>query len=479
MTANVWNPGQGAIPVAQSKQTMLSEVQTAIAGQQLFTLSSFQYEPNTSSLIVAINGVVQRPTVDVAETSASSFTVDTPLKAGDIVLALGFVGITATDASLTAIANTAKGYRDSALTYSQNSSSSATAASTSATNAATSEANALSSKNAAATSATNAATSETNASNSLINAIQGMRNKIINGDMRIDQRNGGNSLTVTNNSLYSVDRWKIQTIGSTCVSQKQLFPVGTYTDSNGDISAYSRHTVTSVAAAGNITRVYQLIEGVRTFAGQTVVVSFRARADAAKYISFELAQVFGSGGTPSAAITGIATQKILLSTTFQTYSFSFTVPSIAGKTLGTNNDDYIEFNFWLEAGANFNARTVTLGQQNITFDVTNVQMEIGTVAKEFQQRPYGLELLLCQRYYEKSYYRVDTAINSSAVYGSCLVSFKATKRIVPTSIQRSGETLSNAAYNSVQLDANGASLIYNTTAAGGSATGYMIADAEI
>lgn len=400
MTANVWNPGQGAIPVAQSKQTMLSQVFTAVANQQLFNLTAFNYEPSTSSLIVAINGAVQRPTVDVAETSSSSFTVDTPLKAGDLVLALGFVGVTATDASLTAIANTTKGYRDNALTYSQNSANSATAASNSATAASTSETNANTAKTDAQTAAANANASYNNTVSQSASALNRFRNKLINGDFQLDQRYAG-TVTVTSNSAFFADKWKSQTIGSTLSSQRLGLPVALLSDTNGELSVYSRHVVTSVAAVGNIARIMQGIENVRTFAGKTITVSFLARCDVAGSISVECAQVFGTGGSPSAAVVGLGTKIAIGTGTFQKYSASFAIPSLAGKTLGANGDHYLEFSLWLDAGANFNNRTQTLGQQNISLDITDIQIEAGTVATEFERRLFAQEQMLAQRYFQR------------------------------------------------------------------------------
>jgi len=92
-----------------------------------------------------------------------------------------------------------------------------------------------------------------------------------------------------------------------------------------------------------------------------------------------------------------------LTTTFQKFTIPITFPSISGKTLGSNNDDYVEVNFWFDAGSSSNARTNSLGQQSGTFDIAQVQLEAGSVATPFEMRPLGIELSMCQRYYEKSY----------------------------------------------------------------------------
>ena len=142
---------------------------------------------------------------------------------------------------------------------------------------------------------------------------------------------------------------------------------------------------------------------MRTFAGQQVTVSFWAKADATKNIAVELSQVFGSGGSPSTAVNSIGTTKISIGTTWQKVTVAATMPSISGKTLGTNGNSRLGFNIWLEAGSDFNARTDTLGQQSGTFEIAQVQLEPGPVATAFEKRPIGTELALCQRYFNKSY----------------------------------------------------------------------------
>ena len=58
------------------------------------------------------------------------------------------------------------------------------------------------------------------------------------------------------------------------------------------------------------------------------------------------------------------------------------------------------------AGSNFQSATgavSVVGTSGATFYITGVQLETGSVATPFERRPYGTELMLCQRYYEKSY----------------------------------------------------------------------------
>jgi hypothetical protein len=160
-----------------------------------------------------------------------------------------------------------------------------------------------------------------------------------------------------------------------------------------------RTVVSSVAGAGNYAVLAQRIENVRTFAGQQVTVSFWAKVDATKNIAVELFQQFGTGGSPSAEVTAIGTTKVSIGTSWQKVTVTATVPSISGKTLGTDGNDCLALNIWFDAGSDFNSRTDSLGQQSGTFEIAQVQIEPGPVATPFEQRPIGTELALCQRYY--------------------------------------------------------------------------------
>lgn len=83
------------------------------------------------------------------------------------------------------------------------------------------------------------------------------------------------------------------------------------------------------------------------------------------------------------------------------YSVTATLPSVTGKTVGTEKDDRVDLKLFVSAGANFNSRTGSLGIQNNTFDFWGVQVEEGAVVTPFEQKPYADELRACLRYYER------------------------------------------------------------------------------
>jgi len=262
--------------------------------------------------------------------------------------------------------------------------------------------------------------------------LAGFRNAIINGNFDIWQR--GTSFT---GSEFTADRWRSSQVGSTCTTSRQTFTLG-QADVPNNPAYFFRSAVTSLAGAGNLAVVVQKIESVRSFADQQVTLSFWAKADAAKDIAIEISQNFGTGGSPSASIDTATVTKRSLTTSWQKIIYTFTFPSISGKTLGTNNDDFVSVNIWFDAGSNFNSRTDSLGQQSGTFDIAQVQIEAGPVATPFERRPIGTELALCQRYYETSGTSLFSQASlfrgyvvSGAVY-SVRTNFKVEKRAAPT-----------------------------------------------
>ena len=235
---------------------------------------------------------------------------------------------------------------------------------------------------------------------SYVSPVQSFRNKIINGNFDYWQRGTSNTSVV--NAQYVADRWRTSLSGSTANVSRQEFTLGQTNVPNEPIY-FHRTVVTSSAGASNFCIFDQNIESVRTLAGQTATLSFWAKADASKNVAVEFSQNFGTGGSPSSAVNTIGVSTCALTTSWQKFTVTTSLPSITGKTLGTNNNHSLGVFIWFDAGSSFNSRTNTLGQQSGTFDIAQVQLEAGSVATPFEVRPPGVELALCQRYYSKSY----------------------------------------------------------------------------
>lgn len=221
-------------------------------------------------------------------------------------------------------------------------------------------------------------------------------NYLHNGAFEVNQRAAS---SVTTSGGYAVDRWVTTATGSTFVTSQQAFTLG-QTDVPGEPKNYLRCVVTTSAGVGNYCHISERVEYVRSLAGQSAVLSFYAKADAAKNVAVELVQNFGTTGSPSTEVTGISPTKVALTTSFVRYSVPVTIPSISGKTLGTDLNDYLGVIIWLDAGSNFNARTDTLGQQSGTFEFYGMKLESGTVATPFVNEGYAAELVKCQRYFQ-------------------------------------------------------------------------------
>lgn len=264
--------------------------------------------------------------------------------------------------------------------------------------------------------------------------MAGFRNVFINGNFDFWQR--GTSLAAGTGTRYCADRWSTTATGSTVAPSQQAFALG-QTAVPGEPTYFHRSVVVTAAGAGNLAVSAQVVEGVRTFAGQSAILSFWAKADASKNIAVEFAQGFGTGGSPSAGVTGIGVTTCALTTNWQRFRVPVTVPSIAGKTLGTNGDDTFGVNFWFDAGSSFNSRTNSLGQQSGTFDIAQAQFEAGSVATQFEMRPRATELVLCQRYFWRINATIDTfyatgLVQNNGTTASVYWKLPQTMRTVPT-----------------------------------------------
>ena len=218
--------------------------------------------------------------------------------------------------------------------------------------------------------------------------ISGFRNAIINGDFRINQR-GFTSATADNS--YGFDRWMIEVSGG-CTYTPVAFALGNAISGYEPIN-HARLVTTGQSGAGVYSVLEQRIEDVRTYAGQTITISFWAKAaSGTPKVSVEMNQFWGSSAT-----TNNNAGSVTLSTSWQRYSVTTTLGSASGKTIAGNH--HLGLLLWVSAGTNFSARTNSIGIQNNTFDIWGVQVERGTIATPFEQRPIQTELALCQRYY--------------------------------------------------------------------------------
>jgi hypothetical protein len=243
--------------------------------------------------------------------------------------------------------------------------------------------------------------------------VSGVRNRIINGDMRIDQRNNGASI---NSNAYSVDRWfrEIGNDGALTAQRSGEAPVG-FT------SSLLCTTTTADASLGatQYTIIYQHIEGNNlydlgfgTANASPVTLSFWVRSS----LTGTFGGSFRSGAQVGTTRSYPFTYSISSSNTWE-YK-TITIPGDTNASGGTwvkDNGRGATVFFSLGTGstlagtpgswasANYLAatgETSVIGTLNATWYITGVQLEAGTVATPFERRSFGQELALCQRYYQ-------------------------------------------------------------------------------
>ena len=296
----------------------------------------------------------------------------------------------------------------------------------------------------------------------------GFKNRIINGAMVIDQRNAGASTTPSGSSggTYTLDRWVYQ------ASAASKFNVQQNLNSITPPAGFSKYLGLSVASAVTVGstdyfNIYQCIE-----ANNVADLSWGAASAATVTLSFwvrcSLTGTFG-GALRNGAVN-------------RTYPFNYTINAantweqktitVAGDTSGTwatDNSQGIYIDWSLGVGSTYSGGTVNtwnagnyqapsspqsvVGTAGATFYITGVQLEKGSTATSFDYRPYGTELVLCQRYFE---------VNPNGIYGALANlsfvawQFEVLKRTTPTMTWgTSATTASTIATTFAQVYANG------------------------
>ena len=277
----------------------------------------------------------------------------------------------------------------------------------------------------------------------------GLKNRIINGAMVIDQRNAGASVTIgsAGNLVYTLDRWAAYCDQNSKYSVQQSSTAPTGFSNSLLFTSLSAYTVGSGEAFG----FNQLIEGFNTAdlgfgsaSASTVTLSFWVRS----------------------SLTGTFGGSLRNSASNRSYAFSYTISTantweqksitIAGDTSGTwiGATNGIGLRVWFSlgvgstytgtanawAGANYlqpTGATSVVGTNGATFYITGVQLEKGSTATSFDYRPYTTELQLCQRYYEiiapvQSSFLLSVNATASTQEFEFLVKYLVLKRVTAT-----------------------------------------------
>jgi hypothetical protein len=247
---------------------------------------------------------------------------------------------------------------------------------------------------------------------------QAGKNAIINGNFGIWQR--GTSFTPAT-SGFGADRWFCDSTTAFPTSQtlsQQTFTPGTAPVAGYEGQFFLRFAYTYAPGNGG-TFIGQKIEDVRTFAGHTATVSFWAKVASAATLGINLVQNFGSGGS-GAVTTAVGSPSA--TTSWQRFSYSVSVPSISGKTVGTSS--FLELR-------------IVVPTTSSTTDIWGVQVEYGSKATPFQTATGTLqgELAACQRYYFDGRQGSDQAFSGYTIgtdYLLAMVRYPVTMRTTPS-----------------------------------------------
>jgi hypothetical protein len=248
-----------------------------------------------------------------------------------------------------------------------------------------------------------------------VNVFSGpYRNLIINGDMRIDQRNAGASHTSNNSNVYTLDRYTTFETGGTTGKFTVQQNAGAVTPPSGfgyylGITSQSAFAVTS----GIIQSIAHKIEGYNTAHlnwgtanAKTITLSFWVRSS--------LTGTFGgviSNGAVSYSYP--FTYTISSANTWEYKTVTIDGPT-AGTWIGATNGIGLVLQFVIGTGSTYNgtagswsangyygvtgAINVT-GTSGATLYITGVQLEVGSGASDFEFLPYDVQLLRCLRYF--------------------------------------------------------------------------------
>jgi hypothetical protein len=293
-----------------------------------------------------------------------------------------------------------------------------------------------------------------------INGIVGaggwaMRNRLINGDMRIDQRNAGGSITPSNSWIYGVDRWAFFSHVSNKYSVVKSSDAPAGFPSSILITSLSAYT----PAANEFCGFKQAIEGYNVAdldfglaTAKTVTLSFWVKSSVTGSFGVTFYNAGGARSFPASYTINAAN------------TWEKKVITIAGDTAGTwlkDNGEGLVIDWVLGAGSGFNNTSTSawangwnhlssnanlLATNGATLRISGVQFEAGSYATPFDFRPIGTELALCQRYYEKSFddgvapadgATGDRRMGPGGVYNGTNwdgpnISFKVNKRAAPT-----------------------------------------------
>lgn len=240
------------------------------------------------------------------------------------------------------------------------------------------------------------------------------RNRIINGDMNVDQRNSGTAVTNVPTSTYVLDRFSLGKSGTLTVNVQQV-------DTPATLPGFRKCMKISVGTqqvsltSVDYVNMNQPIEGFNvsdfifgTNSAQSVTVSFWVYATVTGTFSVSLKNIDSTRSYVTNFTVASTNTWQYVSMTFpgdttgtwavdNTRGIAVGITLAVGTALQTTAGSWQSGNYiGTSSTSNFFANAV-----GSAIYITGLQLEKGTIATPFEFRPYGVELMLCQRYYQK------------------------------------------------------------------------------
>jgi len=295
------------------------------------------------------------------------------------------------------------------------------------------------------------------------------RNKLINGAMQIAQR--GTSITTGDNAEhYTMDRWALY-----CQNTDSRFTVTQSTDTPdgfGNSVKIDCTTADTSLASNEEVQFYQKVEGFNT-------QDFAKGTSAAKQYTLSFYVKTNKTGTYIVRLLGrdnttshVAASYTVSDANWNRYTLTFPADTTSGRGDNNDNGEALRVVWWLVAGSGVNSGTLqttwanssdtgaATGQVNFAdstsndFFITGCQLEVGSVATDFEHRSFAQELALCQRYYYEdpdiSHRLADgqVACNTAGAYALPVGSAHPTTMRANPTLTLVGVTYSGCSFNS-------------------------------
>jgi len=247
--------------------------------------------------------------------------------------------------------------------------------------------------------------------------IGGRRNLVINGAMQVAQRGTSSTGLGAASGYFTLDRFNM--VENDASAGRFTMTQSTITDLSGFANGLKIDCTTADTsiAAGEALFIQQRLEGqdVQSLTATSTTtnaftVSFYARSNASRAIALEVRFANGTNRQASTLHT--------IGTSFQ--RVTMTVPAASSTQIDNDNSAEMDINIWLHGGSTFTSGTITgsslgaatnanravgigsiFASTDNTFEMTGLQVEVGSQATSFEHRSFGEELLLCQRYFNR------------------------------------------------------------------------------